>query len=118
MDDKELKLQYRKSMDHNYLVAELPDEVIFTYFFATYPVFPLQVILYQLPEVSLMVTLSPSWTTPTTLLSVDAFARMFRADAVTVPVCASAETRGIRQRIRISIKNAWDFFMQAILLPV
>ncbi|MBR6257125.1 MAG: FHA domain-containing protein [Lachnospiraceae bacterium] len=26
MDDKELKLQYRKSMDHNYLVAELPDE--------------------------------------------------------------------------------------------
>lgn len=26
MDDKKYKLQYRKSMDHNYLVAELPDE--------------------------------------------------------------------------------------------
>lgn len=26
MDDKKHKLQYRKSMDHNYLVAELPDE--------------------------------------------------------------------------------------------
>ena len=26
MDDKKLRLQYRKSMDHNYLVTELPDE--------------------------------------------------------------------------------------------
>ena len=66
------------------------EEVILTYFFATYPVFPLTLILYQLPDVDWMVTVVPFFRTFTTLLVVEALFLMFSELAVMVPVDAIA----------------------------
>lgn len=65
--------------------------------------------MYQLPVESLIVTLSPSRRTPTTLLSEFALLRMFREDAVTLPVFARART-GKRHKRITRINVVFHFF--------
>ena len=92
------------SEDDDFLEEEEEEELLLLpeeteiYFFATYPVLPPTVTLYQLPEVPLIVTLVPWRRTLTTSLVEDVDLRMFSELAVTVPVSDNAMTRGIRQR--------------------
>ena len=69
---------------------EEEEEPALIYFLATYPVVPPALTLYQLPVEERIFTEAPSFSTLTTLLSVDALFRMFSELAVTVPEEARA----------------------------
>lgn len=65
--------------------------------------------MYQLPVESWIVTLSPFRSTLTTLLSESALLRIFRDEAVTLPVLASAAQQGSRHSRRTRTRPAFHF---------
>ena len=92
------------------------EELLDTYFFATYPFTPPALILYQLPLVERTSTVVPLLRDFSTLLSEDLLLRTFSEPAVTVPVHAKALSSGIRQAVRTRISPAFHFFKRPHLL--
>ena len=116
--EEDLELDLEDDLEVDFEDEPLSDELVtFMYFLATYPVLLPFEILYQLPEVSFMVTVSPSRSVPTTLLSEEADFRIFREEAVTLPLFARAEHNGSMHKSRISIAAAFHLFIRLSSFP-